>query len=292
MNFHPDGRLAVWNSTALGIAKECKRKFYYAVVEGWTSKEPSDHLLFGGWYASALESYHKLRSRLYRLDHENALATVVHEALAASADWKPVDNRKTHETLIRSIVWYLDEFRDDPCQTVELSTGEPAVELTFQFKYSDDITFSGHLDRLVLYGQDYYIQDQKTTSSTLTSNYFRRYTLDNQMSLYTIAGQVIWSLPVRGVMIDAAQIAVGFTRFERGFAFRTEEQCEEWLEDAVYHIEQTWAAKRWPMNDQSCSKWGGCQFLEVCSKSPQVRQHWLETNFTRREFNPVNRKPL
>lgn len=285
--FSDDGRQLIWNSTSLGIAKDCKRKYFYSIIEGWCAKDQNDHLLFGGRYAQALETYHRLRSALYRLDHDNALNQVIHEALKASWGWQSTDSRKTRETLIRSIVWYLEEFKDDPCKTVELKDGSPAVELNFQFKFSEDITFAGHLDRLVSYGDDYYIQDQKTTGSTLSANYFKRYTPDNQMSLYTVAGQIIWALPIKGVMIDAAQIAVGFTRFERGFAFRTEEQCDEWLEDAVYHIEETWRAQRWPMNDQACSKWGGCQFLQVCSKAPAVRQLWLEANFVRKPFNPL-----
>jgi hypothetical protein len=283
-----DGRQWAWNSTALGLAKECPRKYYYVIVEGWQSKHLSDDITFGHHYARALENYHILRSVKYRKDHDNALRDTIRSTLAATADWEPAQTRKTRQTLIRSIVWYLEEFATDPCTTVQLADGNPAVELTFQFKLSEDITFAGHLDRLVTFGDEYYIQDQKTTGSTLTSNYFRRFTPDNQMSLYTIAGQVIWHLPVKGVMIDAAQIAVGFTRFERGFAFRTEEQCEEWLLDAAYHIRATWdaASAGYPMNDSACQKYGGCAFLEVCGKSPSVRQAWLETNFYRHSYTP------
>jgi ATP-dependent exoDNAse (exonuclease V) beta subunit len=76
----------------------------------------------------------------------------------------------------------------------------------------------GHLDRLVRYGGDYYVQDQKTTGSSIGPWYFKRYNPDNQMSLYTAAGAVVFNTPVKGVMVDAAQVAMGFTRFERGFS--------------------------------------------------------------------------
>jgi hypothetical protein len=95
----------------------------------------------------------------------------------------------------------------------------------------------------------------------------------------------VWKAPVKGVMIDAAQIAVGFTKFERGFTFRTPEQSTEWLHDAEYHIKRTWEAAEqgWPMNDTACMNYGGCPYIDVCSKSPQVRMISLRAADLRNE---------
>lgn len=283
-----DGRQWAFNSTSLGLGKDCLRKYYYAVIVGWTPKSLNDDITFGMHYASALESYHKLRSD--NLDHDTALGVVVLQTLQSTPSWISEHKTKNRQTLIRSIVWYLEEFRDDPCQTLILKDGRPAVELTFSFDYKPDITFCGHLDRVVEYAGDIYLQDQKTTGSSLSPHYFRRYTPDNQMSLYTAAGQIVYNVPVKGVMIDAAQIAVGFTRFERGFAFRTQDQIEEWLVDAEWHIHNIWEAtlkNHFPMNDSACQKYGGCQFISICSKSPQVREEFLRTDFEIRKMNPL-----
>lgn len=113
------------------------------------------------------------------------------------------------------------------------------------------------------------------------------------MSLYTAAGGIVFNTSVKGVMVDAAQIAMGFTRFERGFSFRTDDQIEEWLKDAQYHIELTWAAEKhgWPMNDSSCDKYGGCAFRDVCSKSPSVRQDYLDGGkYVKRFRNPLGER--
>jgi hypothetical protein len=75
--------------------------------------------------------------------------------------------------------------------------------------------------------------------------------------------------------------------------FRTEDQIEEWLKDAQYHIELTWAAAEhgWPMNDSSCQKYGGCPFLDVCSKSPSVRQDYLDGGkYVKRFSNPLGER--
>jgi hypothetical protein len=52
-----------WDSTSLGYLKECPRKYFYTIVEGWRGKGQSVHLEFGGLYHKALEEYDKLRAR-------------------------------------------------------------------------------------------------------------------------------------------------------------------------------------------------------------------------------------
>lgn len=287
--FLPDGRQWAWNSTSLAPAKLCPRRYYYQVVEGWRPKSSSDDMTFGWHYAKALERYHRWRA--LGESHADALESTCVATFKDTVGWESAHTAKTRETLIRSIVWYLDTYENDPCETVILSSGRPAVELSFSFQLDDDIMLCGHLDRIVQYGGDYYVQDQKTTGATLGSYYFRRYNPDNQMSLYTIAAEVVWEQPVKGVMIDAAQIAVGFTRFERGFTFRTEAQNNHWLHDTKYWIERIWDAREagYPMNDSACMMYGGCPFREVCAHDPSVSQNYLETLFEKRPDNPLAR---
>ncbi len=287
--FLPDGRQVYWNHSSLGPAKRCPRLYYYTVIEGWRAKSSSDDITFGWHYAKALEMYHKWRAQ--GASHKDATENVVFSTLADTIDWKSEHNIKGRETLIRSIVWYLDQYENDPCETVVLSNGAPAVEVTFEFQLDNEIMLCGHLDRIVRYGNDYYVQDQKTTGASLGGYYFKRFSPDDQMSLYTIAAEIIWKQPVKGVMIDAAQIAVGFTRFERGFTFRTAAQSEKWLTDAKYWIERTWEAGEagWPLNDAACMMYGGCPFREVCSKDPSVQRQYLETLFERKPPNPLRR---
>lgn len=302
--FLPDGRQWLWSASSLGDAKRCWRYYYYKQILGWQAKGENVHQLFGWLYARAHETYYKLRAEPLGLGHKDALYNVVKQTLKESWDYDnnkqkldPDDLRdlkgsaryKTRENLIRSIIWYFDQFQNDSCKTIHLADGKPAAELPFQFQLNAEIMLRGRLDRIVDFAGDLYVQDQKTTGSTLGGYYFARYNPDNQMSLYTIAADVVWKTPVKGVMIDAAQIAVGFTRFERGFTFRTPEQSAEWLHDAEYHIKMTWAAaeKGWPMNDAACQMFGGCPFIEVCSKSPQVREDFLASGYEKKVWNPL-----
>lgn len=292
--FLSDGRQWAWNTSSLELAKECPRKYYLAYRQGWASRRTSYHLVFGGIYAQALELYHRLRANA-GLHSEGLFATVTFALTATWRDgepWASDDNRKNRQTLIRSIVWYLEEFENDACKTVVLADGRAAVELSSRFAHpsNPDILLCQHNDRLVEYAGDVYIQDQKTTGSSLGSYYFKKFDMSSQMSQYSVAAEIVWRVPVKGVMIDAAQIAVGFTAFSRGFTFRTSDQNVEWLDESYYHIRKIWEAQAagFPRNDAACGNYGGCQFVDICSKSRHVREEFLRTNFVQMPLrNPL-----
>lgn len=289
-----DGLQYAFDSTSLKYIETCHRKYWYKMVQGWSKKHNSVHLLFGGWYATALEHYYKHRALG---DTSNAaLCKVVREALEATWDpetgpWISDHNTKTRENLIRTIVWYVDQFENEKIEVVRLADGRPAVEHSFTLPVDDGILFAGHIDRLVNYADDLYVMDQKTTGSTLTPYYWDQFTPDTQVSMYTFAGKAIYNLPVRGMIIDAAQIAVGFSRFDRGFAFRSEGQLNEWYDSTMAHIRaihESTARNFFPMNTTSCGNYGGCEFRGICSKSPEVRERFLEGDFTKGEpWNPL-----
>lgn len=291
-----------WDSTSLGWLKECPRKYYYAMVVGWRPKHETVNLKFGALYHKGLEDYD--RRRALGADHETALRDTVAALMNDTWDrgekpgpWVSDHNAKTRETLIRSVIWYLEHFKDDPAKTVMLENGQPAVELSFKMElpvpaYNSSVNYvlCGHLDRVVEYAGNTYVMDRKTSGSTISTSYFEQYDPDNQMSLYTLASKVIYHTPVKGVIIDAAQIAVGFTRFSRGFTYRTDAQITEWLDDLGFWMNlQTQLAEegKWPMNDKSCHKYGGCHFRKVCSKSPEVREVFLNSDFIKQEWNPL-----
>src|SRR5207253_6250737 len=146
---------------------------------------------------------------------------------------------KNRETIVGLVVDYLDHFADDPASTFILDDGSPAVELSFRYEldwgpsvdgnwapirdggpvHSQPYLLCGHLDRVVNYLDGLYVMDRKTSISTLSSYYFDQWTPSNQMTLYTFAGKVILHSPIKGVIIDAAQVLLEKPNaFQRGFA--------------------------------------------------------------------------
>lgn len=337
-----DGVQFAWDATSISLAETCLKKYQYVMIDGWRAPAKSVHLLFGGWYASAMEMYHKLLAG--GTEREAALLEVVkwvmietweHPKCAACGgkgwidtteeaqksmkwaghvDWARQDpcqncgglgileggqpwdgmhNFKTRANLVRTIVWYIDHFADDPMETVILSNGKPAVELSFSIPLDNGLILTGHLDRVARYSGDLYINDQKTTGATLSPYYFKQFKPDTQMTTYTFAGKIVLDEPVRGVVIDAAQIAVGFSRFERDFIQFTESELKEWYDEAMYHIEAAREATRkgfFPRNRASCNNYGGCEFRDICALAPSQRQTFLKSNFDKGQWDPLERR--
>src|SRR5258708_4990522 len=237
-----------WDSTSFGWIKTCARLYQYSMIEGWRSRGQHVHLDFGSFYHAALELYD--RHKATGADHNEALYEAVKYCLEVTwvypgletvevrevepkteggiswgtheviqqfpVEGKPMDwghNLKTRETLVRSVIWYLEEFGEkDAAQTVILANGKPAVELSFRLELDygpkqqprsdgpsmipggisytvqqQPYILSGHLDRVVSFQDGIYVMDRKTSSTTIGSYYFYGNNPNNQMSLYTFA---------------------------------------------------------------------------------------------------------
>lgn len=294
-----------WDSTSLGALKRCPTYYDYSIRQGLVPRDESIHLEFGLELHSASELYNKLK--VSGMPHDDAVVAVVRQALVNTWDktlGRPRevfcnDKNKNRYTLVRTIVWYFDQFKDDKIETIVLSNGRPATELSFRIGLDfesptgEPYTLCGHMDRLGLYEGTPYVIDIKTTKYTLDDKFFAKYNPHNQFSLYALAGKIAYNMPVRGVIVDAAQIAVTFSRFMRWPVQRDEASLEEWLEDTHAWIRMAEGFARtnqWPKNDAACDMYGGCPYREVCSKSPLTRRQWLDRGFTHRVWDPLQRR--
>lgn len=324
----------MWDSTSLGWLKRCPRYYQLRMLEGLETKKGSIHLTFGIIYHKALEIYDT--GRVYGKSHAESQDEAVKYALEASVEhyeaWQcqncervwPADAdhdyclacrddrpeetfqsfrdlltglpQKGRQQMVRTVVWYTEQFKNDALKTVQLQNGEPAVELSFtlplDFTTSSGEQFflRGHLDRLAEADEGIWIPDRKTTKSTLYPSYFDGFSPGNQVTLYTLAGRAVTYHPVQGLIIDAAQVAVGFSRFQRGYIHRTESQLEEWLKDLGFWMKSAEMYAReghWPMNEESCNLYGGCPFRAICGRSPEVRQKYMDNDYVRRPWNPA-----
>lgn len=284
------------------------------MIDGWGSAGESIHLRFGQEYHSALQDYEIARAE--GVEHEAAIHITIEQLLARTVGWAPNTSAKpgkykNRESLVGLAIDYLDHYGvEDPATTFIKADGKPAVELSFRFELdfgpegwkpqatATDRTpylLCGHLDRVVTFNDALLVMDHKTTTTTLNDQFFRQWSPSNQMTLYTLAGKVILNAPVRGVIISGAQLLLDSpNRFVRGFTYRTPDQLDEWLSDLSITLRTAEAyasAGYWPQNDTACDKFGGCRFREVCSKSPQVRDKFLATDFTKlpeaERWNPL-----
>lgn len=299
------------DSTSLNYMKTCPRLYQYIMIEGWVPKDESVHLRFGSEYHLALQEYDIAIAN--GTSKKDALRMVISNLLERTKDWvvdtdTKAGNYKNRITLLQLVVDYFDFYVDDPAQTFILENGKPAVELSFKFELDwgpraatlnehnapigEDIgaarqpyLLCGHLDRVVSFNDSLFVLDHKTTTTTPGPYFFNQFEPNNQMTLYTLASQVIIDSPVKGVIVEAAQILLDKpNRFVRGFTYRTQDQLDEWTYHLEYWLNQAEAyaeAGHWPMNDTACDKYGGCKFREVCSKSPHVRETYLKADFVK-----------
>lgn len=311
----PELQIAL-DSTSIGAQKTCPTYYRLSIgdgtLPGYAPRDESIHLRFGIEYHAALEFYDRRRAE--GLDHDTATNATVRSALIRTWDfalgrpWASDMPNKNRETLIRTIVWYLEQFKDDPLETVILKDGKPAVEIPFRFDTEivsalsgERYALCGHLDRLVRYQNRIWIVDRKTTKYALDENYFLRYSPDNQMSLYTLAGGLVYGEPVAGVIVDAAQVGVTFARFRRQPIDRTPSQLEEWFHDLQYWLkinEGFVRSKHWPMNDKSCNSYisqinpYGCPYRPICGMTPELRQQHLNALYTKRVWDPLQSREV
>lgn len=314
-----------WDNSSITLLKECPRKYQLAIIEGWVPQKTAPPLVFGGLLHRYLEAYDRLR--VAGTSHYEALLEVVEKALRetvrrvtavmlpdgvlrevapGTADahetvifWEG-DNNRTRKTLVRSIIWYTEQFAvQDPLQTLKLANGAAALEISFRFLLplqspdGDSFIYCGHIDKICEFAGEIFVQERKHTTTTLGDWYFIKYSIDGQTSGYLTAGKVLIDRPIAGIIVDACQVAVSFTRIHRHMVPRTEAQLEEWLSNTQEWIalamgySQRYGSKPWPMNESSCHKFSGCQFRPVCSRDPGVRQMLLEQNFRKQRWNPL-----
>jgi hypothetical protein len=296
----PANQLA-WDSTSLGEFITCPRKYQYRILWGFVPQLLSPHLKFGLIYHKALETYD--HSRAGGQDHQQAVLAALRCALGQTWDhrlnrpWASDIPEKTRLTLVRTVIWYLARFEEDVLETVILANGKPAVELSFRFESGLTSGLSGlpyllcgHLDRLCTLNGKPWILDRKTTKGTLDEKYIAAYSPDNQMTLYNIAGEIVITSSVKGIIIDAAQVGAGFARFQRFFVHHTRGQQAEWLQDLEYWLlfsETCASTNYWPMNRKSCSNYGGCPYRQVCSQDPSQRKNLLNGLYKVEKWDPL-----
>lgn len=301
----PGLQLAV-DSTSLKAFKKCPRYYYYTIIRGFQPRTLNVHLIFGLLMHGGREHYDHAKSA--GLDHDSALRGATKWVLSATWDKNlrksnfVGDNYKNRLTLLRTLIWYLDQFESDPLETIQLASGKPAVELSFRFDTElrtgtgESWLLCGHMDRLVLFNGVPYISDLKTTKGELSDWFFRAFTPNNQLSLYMLAGQIVYHTPVQGIFIDGARVLVNSSEYRRRLIQRTEPQLAEWFADTgrwLRRMEECAEEAEWPMNEESCGHYtyrdgtGGCEFRETCSRSPSGREAWLETAFAKRVWDPT-----
>lgn len=308
-----------WDSVSLTTILACPRRYQLGILRGLTPNKPSYAiaLVFGILFHKGCEFYHKAVAA--GADHDAAVAESVRLLLAEPATATlPIDDDieektashdpdeddgidlrnskiRTRYYLFRALIWYLENYRNDPCKTIILPSGIPAVELSFRVPLQIDVLgqnllLCGHIDRGVEFNGYLYAGDYKTTKS-ITKQWQQMFELSHQMTGYNVAGNVIFDQPTKGCMIDGVALQVGAVKFGRSFTTRTSGQVGEYFDllryvrdKAILHAE----TQSYPMNTASCYF---CEFKDICSQPPEFREQYIKQHYSSRPgWNPLENR--
>lgn len=225
---------------------------------------------------------------------------------------------KDRASLIRTVVWWTEELKDSPLRTLTLADGTPMVEVNFQVELpwgfhnwpmnSDMPYFQAHdpndaeEERFVLcgywdggvgVGSENFVRERKTTGKSLTKQYWDGFSPNIQIDTYDLVVEFlpeVKGLEFRGVLVEAAQTLVGGSRFGWRQIYRSAAQREEtlkelnhWLGLAVEYARNDY----WPMAKAQCPI---CPMKKVCRLEPGKRQMFLEANYKRVRWNPLEER--
>jgi hypothetical protein len=282
-----------WDATSLKEIMFCPRRYHYSQILGFKTEKESHHLVFGRYYHSALGVYdsHLAANNGYAIAREEAVLA----ALFYGYGWNSEDKAKNRFSLWRTVQWYTEQYPPDKdvVKTVVDSDGKPLIEQRFSFSLpfsapnGYDYICCGYFDSVVEAMQACYVRERKTTGKTVNTEWFQTFGVDIQIDIYSIGCKICFDVPVRGVLIDGAQVAVNFSRFYRAPSLRTEPQLEETLVDVEHWIKQAeqYALERyWPKASRFCFM---CPFRVVCSKDPASRTAALLGNFRVEDWDPT-----
>lgn len=292
-----------WDSTSLADYKECPRKYQYRIVRGLQPKTMPPALAFGIAIHLIFQTWHQLIAS--GLEKETALLNCVRLAGLLGEKLPPGDNARRKEQLVRCTVWYIDQFWDDPAETVTLSDGKAAVEYSFTlplFEWTSPVSgktlsvyLCGHIDRFAKWMSRVLAADYKTSKYQLDSKFFDKFKPITQFPIYVIASHLIAAetqelASTDGILLDGIQVGVNFNRFNRHIIPYSPEELDEYIVDLQHWISRAMEDSErgyFPKNEESCHKYSGCEFRSICSRPPARREAYLNGHFISRTWDPL-----
>jgi|TARA_R100000306_G_C4374759_1_gene141480 hypothetical protein len=280
-------RQKVWDVSSLEKVMSCSY-LYFLGRKGWGRAGWDPARSWGIVLHAALEAYDKeLNQNGSRDEALFAGIRAVYESRSMLEGSK--DTARTFETVLRAFIWYTEEYEEDPYEDFILS-GDSTIEMRFEVSLDSllpktDYRLSGKVDKLVSTLDGLWVLDRKSTKQSLGPWFYDYYDPGVQILAYVWVFRRILGLPIRGMIIDGIQAAVGFNRFERKKIAVSDERLDEFERFLVYYILQAETAAEvdyWPQNFSSCGNYGGCDFRYICQRSPRVRNDLLERKYENR----------
>ncbi len=318
-----ENEVEIWDATKLS-SYVCEMRGHYAMERHLQPNEPSEALAFGIAFHKAVEVWTQI-SQQPALDAVNAGKSAFLKVWEAELPQDLRDklelegNRRSIQNGFRLFEAFTRKFPIEMFDKI-VATETPFTLYLGRSPRGRDISWSGILDRAVIWQGGLYYVDIKTSSYSLDDKFFSQFRLSSQMTGYTWAGRELQLGEFTGVMIQAVEVkipATGIKLRKDGKPYAVQprqvddllgvdiipiipEHIDEWKADTLQKIDDIYAArerKHWRRDRgeicnsyASASNPNGCPFKRICTAHPDLREGIIQENYKEKIWNPLNRQ--
>jgi hypothetical protein len=307
------------DNSSMEVFNTCPRAAFYSKIVGRTKKE-SPALVYGSAIHEGLEYYYK--NGRSKDSWEADMLTAALGVFEDKAQDFHLDEWRTADMLCHALQKYVRKYAKEEVKPLQLDTG-PAVEIRFsqplgvvEFgsrvpvelldnadEHTDDVAkvdnvhvyWIGKIDVIVEDSGGLFVMDHKTTQR-VGNEFWNDFYLSNQMLGYAWATQKFLGEPVKGLILNAIigrrPTKTGTSLdFQRQKYWYTQEQISNWEINALALVSDFLGDVHrdyFPMKTAWCTKFGKCQYHDVCTLPESSRLHMLfSTQYQDNVWSPL-----
>ena len=164
-----------------------------------------------------------------------------------------------------------------------------------------DVIYTGIIDAVIKDHGVVRVNDIKSSGWTITDKSLNIYKMDQGLKGYVVATKQLLGLDtnyacvhalwVQGEPKDPKRAKPLDSYFHNKDLYWDDEQLEEWKLDTLrtaVKIETSKLTDEWQKdNGQNCGAFGGCDYLDLCSRTPSARQQLIDLDFAKGIWTPL-----
>lgn len=279
----------------------CPTKFFRSSIQKLSPLHTSEHLHFGGAFATGLEVLRKSFFDSGLSQEASLFAGIEAATLYYGAFQPPEKSLKTYERLVGGLIAYADRYplATDHIQPARAPDGKARVEFTFALPIpgtahpvtGEPILYGGRFDMVGLFNGTLFGLDDKTTSR-LGPSWNRQWALNSQITGYCWAAREL-GLNLSGMVMRGQSILANGYEFAEVIEYRPEWKIDRWLAQLQRDVTRMCEAYRTFTYDMAlgsaCTAYSGCPFVRLCT-SPNPLS-WVQSDYKNHIWNPLAKDP-
>ena len=200
------------------------------------------------------------------------------------------NDKRSLENGVKILKAYFKQYLDDGLEVMRDTAGNPLVEKEVRFKLYEDelieIEYFGTIDAVMksTFNDMPMVCDHKTTAA-LGSQFYNRIKPNHQYTGYLLAARQCLGIDTNLFMVNGIQVAKTKCEFARQVTERSEEDFQEFSAAVIAGVKSfldAYNSGNFPQHaPNSCSNYGSCPYLDVCSAPSSLRENIISAKFSK-----------